>query len=725
MRIVLFPLSVLAMQLAAQPLVINFNTHYETCNNSNGSVQAWVSGGVQPYTLLWSNSQTTDSISGLAAGTYTLTVTDDLGTMLAEDAVVQNVNDVGASGGGTHAGAAFTTGFGVPCEGLCNGAMAMPQGLYYGVPPYSFSWSDPSITQIGISVQGDPIYYGFCGGQNYNYQVLDANGCSSNTFTGAITQMDSTSFARVDSVDAADCLLDNGIVYLSIPNWCAQFDVYQNGALLFSTGDNIFTAELEDLGPGVYDIGVRYCVSGCDQWLSVTVPATGPNCGQVDGTVFNDANLNCVQDAGDVGIPYRIMRVNPVNELVISSSDGRFAESLPPGSYTLEQLDPGLFPICPLPQPVPFTLIGDTATIDLADTTDWGNSVDLGISAGSWFARPGFLHTVFATVQNNSVNASGPATITCVLDMQTSYFQATPAPTAVIGNTVQWVLPSVGPFAQADFGVFTLVDVLAPIGDPILHLWTVSTAPPDVNSSNDQAGTLTGVTGSFDPNDKTAFTSSGLSSTEYYVNQDEYIDYVIRFQNTGNDTAFTVVVVDTLAGELDMSSFEQRTASHPFTVAFKPGRVVEWRFENILLADSNTNEPLSHGLVSFRIKPVLPLVPGVLLENAADIFFDFNSPVRTNTSTLIASSGVSTTSLPTATGLRIFPNPANDRLHIAADGFDLRSIRILAADGRVTGHYNASGAHMQADISALHAGAYLLEVMAADGTVHHRRIIVR
>ena len=78
-----------------------------------------------------------------------------------------------------------------------------------------------------------------------------------------------------------------------------------------------------------------------------------------------------------------------------------------------------------------------------------------------------------------------------------------------------------------------------------------------------------------------------------------------------------MVVTDTLAQELDMTTFEPGVGSHPYTVSFKPGRAVEWRFENILLPDSNVNEPNSHGLLSFRIHPVQPTLPGTLIENIA------------------------------------------------------------------------------------------------------------
>ena len=200
---------------------------------------------------------------------------------------------------------------------------------------------------------------------------------------------------------------------------------------------------------------------------------------------------------------------------------------------------------------------------------------------------------------------------------------------------------------------------------------------------------------------------------------------MIRFQNTGTDTAFTVVVTDTLAEELDMSSFQQGVASHPFTVAFEPGRVVEWRFENILLADSNTNEPASHGLVSFRIQPELPLLPGTLLENEADIFFDFNAPVRTNTSTLLASSGMGANDAQAQHAFVVFPNPASDQMTVVTNGFTAKFVRILSADGRSVQHQQATSDRVEVNIVALNAGAYIVEVVATDGTTYRQRVIVR
>ncbi len=134
--------------------------------------------------------------------------------------------------------------------------------------------------------------------------------------------------------------------------------------------------------------------------------------------------------------------------------------------------------------------------------------------------------------------------------------------------------------------------------------------------------------GSFDPNDKQAF-PSGYSDEHYIENRTE-LEYLIRFQNTGTDTAFTVFILDTLDNNLDLSSFKFGSASHPYRFTLKDQNILEVYFDNILLPDSTVNEEASHGFVKFKINPKDNLSAGTVIYNQAGIYFDFNEPVITN-----------------------------------------------------------------------------------------------
>jgi uncharacterized repeat protein (TIGR01451 family) len=139
------------------------------------------------------------------------------------------------------------------------------------------------------------------------------------------------------------------------------------------------------------------------------------------------------------------------------------------------------------------------------------------------------------------------------------------------------------------------------------------------------------ITDSFDPNDKLVL-PAGVTA-QHYTAFGQELEYTVRFQNTGNDYAYRVVVVDTLSDQLDVRTLRVVGASHPyrFTVSGKGRPVLTFTFNNINLPDSTRDQAGSNGLVKFTIYPLQGLPEKTRIENFADIFFDYNPPVRTNT----------------------------------------------------------------------------------------------
>ena len=136
------------------------------------------------------------------------------------------------------------------------------------------------------------------------------------------------------------------------------------------------------------------------------------------------------------------------------------------------------------------------------------------------------------------------------------------------------------------------------------------------------------IVGAYDPNDK-----EGLPlgyKTQRFIEQNQAIDYRIRFQNTGNDTAFTVVLRDTLSDFLDVSSIKIGASSHKYILSIEGKNVLVFRFDNIKLVDSFRNEVASHGFVTFKINQKKDLALGSIINNLADIYFDYNTSIRTN-----------------------------------------------------------------------------------------------
>lgn len=135
--------------------------------------------------------------------------------------------------------------------------------------------------------------------------------------------------------------------------------------------------------------------------------------------------------------------------------------------------------------------------------------------------------------------------------------------------------------------------------------------------------------GSFDPNDKSAQPVG--YGTQHYIEQYTALDFKIRFQNTGTDTAFNVVIRDTISDYLDIEHIQMGASSHPYSWRIYGQGILEITFSNIELPDSNVNELASHGFVRYRIEQKAGNPIGSIINNTASIYFDYNLPIVTNT----------------------------------------------------------------------------------------------
>ena len=196
------------------------------------------------------------------------------------------------------------------------------------------------------------------------------------------------------------------------------------------------------------------------------------------------------------------------------------------------------------------------------------------------------------------------------------------------------------------------------------------------------------VIGSYDPNDKRAFPRGYAAA--HYIDNATPLEYHIRFQNTGTDTAFTVVVEDALDPRLDISTFRPLAASHPYQVAFGLNDTVRFVFNDILLPDSFVNEPLSHGFIRFAIELEADLPLETVVTNRAGIYFDFNAPIITNEVFHTVGREFLVVSTPSVVLPRLavstYPNPATDTWYLQLDGLpDVRELELTLVDawGRV------------------------------------------
>ncbi|MFN0175850.1 MAG: hypothetical protein ACKVU0_14450 [Saprospiraceae bacterium] len=252
------------------------------------------------------------------------------------------------------------------------------------------------------------------------------------------------------------------------------------------------------------------------------------------------------------------------------------------------------------------------------------------------------------------------------------------------------------------------------------------------NNENDPAVAVhcNEIIGSYDPNDKVGF-PLGLTEA-HFIERGQDIEYRIRFQNTGNDTAFLIRILDTLPNTLDPASFRPIAASNPYTWDLSGNGQIAFTFANILLPDSTTNEPGSHGFVSFRMsqKPNLP--DWTLIENTASIYFDFNDPILTNTwqHTIGRPETVAIQNPDTETNnlaVQITPNPM-----IGEAVFELQSylpetsVRFMLMDplGKTLRDENFAGNTFSFKRKNLPAGLYFWQMTEAGKVLAGGRIVI-
>lgn len=135
----------------------------------------------------------------------------------------------------------------------------------------------------------------------------------------------------------------------------------------------------------------------------------------------------------------------------------------------------------------------------------------------------------------------------------------------------------------------------------------------------------------YDPNDK--LVSPDRGGEDNYTFFEDTLIYTVRFQNTGNDTAFTVILRDTLDENLDVSTISILATSHREIIKteIEKDRYITFTFKDILLPDSTINFNGSQGYVSYSIQPKDGLDENTIIKNTASIYFDFNPPIVTNT----------------------------------------------------------------------------------------------
>ena len=274
-----------------------------SCNGgTTGSVNLTVSGGTSGYTYLWSNSSTTEDISGVAAGIYSVTVTDANACTATASATVTQPTALSLS----------TVNTDVTCNGAGTGAVNLT--VSGGTSGYTYLWSNSATTQDISSITSG----------TYTVTVTDANACTAST-SATITQP--TVISLSSTTTSASCSSNNGSINLSVTGG--------TGAYTYAWSNGATTQNISSLAAGSYSVTVTDANS-CTATSTITVSSTsglalGTSSSNVTCNGASTGAVNLTVSGGTPGYTY----------LWSNSATSEDISSLAAGTYSVTVTDNG------------------------------------------------------------------------------------------------------------------------------------------------------------------------------------------------------------------------------------------------------------------------------------------------------------------------------------------------------------------------------------------------
>lgn len=378
----------------------------------------------------------------------------------------------------------------------------------------------------------------------------------------------------------------------------------------------------------------------------------------LSGTVFLDIDSNGVQGIGEPGIPNKRVLLTPDSVYGFTNATGYYEIGTFGGTFTLTwQPEIGL---SIAPNNVPsYTLTTSISVNNLNFGLESPNPVytaDIHIlNETARCALPNYFGTYFYNYGVVPISGYTVMTIDSNMILLSNCYYG--APDSIAGNNLFWFFNNVNPYAY----VTERACFSTPVAGTTIN-YSAAIVVLDALGNivySDTATKSQVVTCSYDPNDKAAEPEG--EQAQHYTLFGTDIEYFIRFQNTGNDTAFNVFIRDTIDPSFDLTTFQVLNSSHGMTTELDVNtRIAKFRFDNILLPDSNVDEPGSNGWLRYKISHLPGLAENTIVYNTAGIYFDFNPAVITNTTfnTLVSVIPVSVSEqIIENNGSVVIPNP--------------------------------------------------------------------
>jgi uncharacterized repeat protein (TIGR01451 family) len=370
-------------------------------------------------------------------------------------------------------------------------------------------------------------------------------------------------------------------------------------------------------------------LNGCTDFLSIEgnqifAWINPKESNKILGTAFIDTNANGIYDGNEFPLRNVLVTIAPGDLSVLTDDEGNYAFSVTAGTYNITaNVNEGEWVESELS--INNIQVSDPCNegYNFGFTSNSGPLEMATISMVNTIARCDFETKFTITVENTGEEAL-VGQLVFSFDDQTTFFSSDISGATTSGNTVTANIGPLDPFSPKSYKI----TVKMPSGSSNLPMLDFNAKLLSQSSTTiAEYGYSDQLRCSYDPNDKRAYPDrEGDDNLTLF---DEDLEYTIRFQNNGNDTAFLVKIVDPLDPSIDPSTIRLMSASHPVQTCIEDDNLI-FLFEDILLVDSMTNYPGSQGYVTFRCNTKDGIAEFTPAYNQANIIFDTNAPIVTN-----------------------------------------------------------------------------------------------
>lgn len=486
----------------------------------------------------------------------------------------------------------------------------------------------------------------------------------------------------------------------------------------FTLNTTTGTISIGNVSEGTYAVPYRICdnVNPANCYVNYAYVVVLKN--KIGGTVqFDDENNGC--DGTDSYL-YNI-KVKNINgtSTYVSTTYGNPHYYLigDAGTNTISVTDlPPYFTVTPANHIFNLSTPGTTFGGDFCITAN-ANINDLQIELVPLFNVVPGLPALYDIWFKNNGSTTLNGQVTFQFDnTKMSFLSSNPLPDATSSNSLTYNFTGLPPFQYSVIRNVKFQVAIPPtvdLGNVVTFTGVINPVASDATPTNNTSIVSQTVVNSQDPNDITV-SKTNITLSEA---QQDYLYYTIRFQNVGTSDAINIKVLNDLDINLNWSTLELIGTSHQCRLK-NTNNHNEFLFENINLPGTN-NEPLSHGYIHYKVKPISTIAIGNVIPNVASIYFDYNAPITTNTITTTVSALGNTNFA--FTNLNYFPNPIKNSLTISNASI-INAVEITSVLGQRIIHKSVNDLQTEIDLSQLSTGIYLVKI-SSDGQEKKVKII--